>query len=117
MGREDGVGGWWGGARLATAAVAAAAAAAAAGGGREIKSSRASGAVAKAADERISFVFGKEVHHSHSYSRSGLRRYVKLNHTVPPRVAASALKVNNCVIRGAWQHGWLIGKRTPRPRT
>jgi hypothetical protein len=32
-------------------------------------------AVAEAADERISFVFGKEVHHSHSYSRFGLRRY------------------------------------------
>ncbi len=66
------MGGWWGGG-LAKAAVAAAAAAAAAGGGREIKRSRASGAVAEAADERISFVFGKEVHHSHSYSRSRVR--------------------------------------------
>ena len=83
--------GWGVGGGLAKAAVAAAAAAAVADGGREIKSSRASGAVAEAADERISFVFGKEVHHSHSYCRSGLRRYVKLNHTVPPRVAASAL--------------------------
>ena len=90
------MGGWVGGGggspqpQLAAVA-AAAAAAAAAGGGREIKSSRASGAVAEAADERISFVFGKEVHHSHSYSRFGLRRYIKLNHTVPPRVPASAL--------------------------
>jgi hypothetical protein len=62
------------------------------GGGRESKSPRSrASAVTEAADECVSFVFGKEVHHSPPYSRSCLCRYVKLNHTVPPRVTASNL--------------------------